>query len=62
MFRLIPPIWHVGAALINPLPALGVSPEIRGRVLAAPTAKRRLEILQWGIERPIRNLKGISPL
>jgi hypothetical protein len=51
-----------GAALINPLPALGVSPEIRGRVLAAPTAKRRLEILQWGIERSIRNLKGISPL
>ena len=50
------------AALINPLPPLGVAPEIRGRVLSAPTAKRRLEIVTWGVERSIRNLQGIQPL
>lgn len=51
-----------GAALINPLPALGVSPEIRGRVLAASSALRRLEILEWGINRSMRNLRGERPL
>jgi len=51
-----------GAALINPLPALGVAPEIRGRVLEAPDAYSRLEILEWGISRSIRNLEGSSPL
>ena len=51
-----------GAALINPIPALGVAPEIRGRVLAAPTALQRLQILSWGVRRSIRNLQGIAPL
>lgn len=51
-----------GAALINPLPALGVAPEIRGRILSASSAHQRLTILEWGIQRSIENLKGIRPL
>ena len=51
-----------GAALINPLPVLGVSPEIRGRILEAPDASSRLDILEWGIKRSIRNLDGTVPL
>jgi len=53
-------LW--GAALINPLPVLGVSPEIRGRVLEAPDAATRLKILEWGVKRSIANLEGTSPL
>jgi hypothetical protein len=51
-----------GAALINPLPPLGVSPEIRGRILEAPSSLRRLETLKWGVNRSIRNLQGTDPL
>jgi hypothetical protein len=51
-----------GAALINPLPVLGVSPEVRGRILEAPDASSRLDILEWGIKRSIRNLDGTVPL
>lgn len=50
------------AALINPLPPLGVSLEIRGRLLEAPTLRRRLEILELGLRRSIDNLKGTRPL
>lgn len=53
-------LW--GAALINPLPALGVSPEIRGAVLEAPTAMSKLEILEMGVNRSIANLEGKAPL
>ena len=53
-------LW--GAALVNPLPPLGVAPEIRGRVLEAPNAMRRLQILEWGIKRSIGNLEGTAPL
>lgn len=51
-----------GAALVNPLPPLGVSPEIRGRILEAPNALNRLILLEWGVERAIRNLEGTDPL
>ena len=51
-----------GAALVNPLPPLGVAPEIRGRILSAATAKQRLEILEWAVQRSIRNLEGTQPL
>ena len=51
-----------GAALMNPLPPLGVSPEIRGRILEAPNALNRLILLEWGVERAIRNLEGTDPL
>mmetsp|Transcript_3501 Transcript_3501/g.6428 ORF Transcript_3501/g.6428 Transcript_3501/m.6428 type:complete len:366 (+) Transcript_3501:108-1205(+) len=51
-----------GAALVNPLPPLGVSPEIRGRILEAPNALNRLILLEWGVKRAIRNLEGTDPL
>jgi len=51
-----------GAALINPLPPLGVSPEIRGRVMEAPDAISKLKILEWGTKRSIANLEGTAPL
>ena len=53
-------LW--GAALINPVPALGASPEIRGRVLEAPDSMSKLKILEWGINRSIANLNGTTPL
>ena len=51
-----------GAALINPIPALGASPEIRGRILEAPTVMAKLNILEWGINRSLANLNGTMPL
>jgi hypothetical protein len=53
-------LW--GAALINPLPPLGVAPEIRGRVLEAPNALERLVLLEWALKRSIGNLQGTTPL
>ena len=53
-------IW--GAALINPLPALGVSTEIRGAVLEAPGAGRKLAVLERGLIKSINNLDGTRPL
>lgn len=50
------------AALINPLPVLGVSMEIRGRLLEAPTTKERLRVLEFGLQRSIDNLTGKRPL
>jgi hypothetical protein len=51
-----------GAALINPIPAMGVAPEIRGRVLSAATCFEKLSILEWGIQRSLANLRGARPL
>jgi len=53
-------LW--AAALINPLPALGVSPEIRGRILEATTPVERVAIAAWGVQRSILNLEGRMPL
>jgi hypothetical protein len=50
------------AALINPLPVLGASLEIRGQLLEAPTLKQRLRVLEWGLMRSIGNLKGERPI
>lgn len=50
------------AALINPLPVLGVSMEIRGRLLEAPTTQERLKVLEFGLQRSIDNLTGQRPL
>lgn len=47
-----------GGALINPLPALGVSLEIRGNLLEVRTLEERLTILEAGLVRSIQNLKG----
>ena len=51
-----------GAALINPLPPLGVSLEIRGNLLEATTTEKRLNILEQGLKRSIANLDGSCPL
>ncbi|KAG7365882.1 hypothetical protein IV203_028552 [Nitzschia inconspicua] len=50
------------AALINPLPVLGVSLEIRGKLLEAPTVEKRLKIVEMGLQRSIDNLNGKAPL
>jgi hypothetical protein len=51
-----------GAALINPLPALGVSLESRRNLLEVSTIKERVTILEKGLLRSIQNLKGERPL
>lgn len=53
-------VW--GAALINPLPALGVSTEIRGAVLEADGAERKLGVLERGLVKSLNNLDGTRPL
>lgn len=53
-------VW--GAALINPLPALGVSTEVRGAILHVNGAEAKLDVLERGLIRSINNLKGIMPL
>ena len=50
------------AAFINPVPALGVSLEIRGRMLEAYGMSDKLKILEQGLKRSIQNLKGERPL
>ncbi|KAL3937764.1 MAG: hypothetical protein SGBAC_007196 [Bacillariaceae sp.] len=50
------------AALINPLPPLGASIEVRGRILEAPTTLQRLQVLEFGLRRSIDNLTGKRPL
>ncbi|KAL7536305.1 hypothetical protein ACHAXR_007069 [Thalassiosira sp. AJA248-18] len=53
-------VW--GAALINPLPALGVATEIRGAVLEAEGAERKLGVLERGLVKSLNNLDGTRPL
>ena len=53
-------LW--AAALINPLPSLGVAPECRGAVLEAACAADRVSIVQRAVDRSIRNLEGEVPL
>ena len=50
------------AALINPLPPLGVSTECRGAILEAKSAKVRLEILERTLVKSLNNLDGTRPL
>jgi len=53
------------AALINPLPALGVALEIRPAVLMASTLAQRLQVAEMGLQDSIRRLSqapGGSPL
>merc|ERR1711879_609398 len=50
------------AALINPLPALGVAFEIRPAMLSATSAKKRLEIAIKGIRDSIAHLDGTRPM
>jgi len=51
-----------GAALINPLPPLGVSLEVRGRMLEATSIEERLVLLEKTVSRSIQNLDGTRPL
>ena len=53
-------LW--GAALINPLPPLGVATEIRGAVLDMKGAERKLAVLQRGLIKSLNNLDGTRPL
>lgn len=53
-------LW--AAALVNPLPSLGVAPECRGAVLEAACAADRVSIVQRAVDRSIRNLEGEVPL
>ncbi|CAB9524434.1 ATP-dependent protease La (LON) domain [Seminavis robusta] len=53
-------LW--GASLINPLPSLGVAPEIRGKLLESPSAMDKLDVLEAGLKRSIGNLEGNLPL
>ncbi|KAL7473741.1 hypothetical protein ACHAXS_014487 [Conticribra weissflogii] len=53
-------VW--GAGLLNPLPALGVAPEVRGAVLEANGAEAKLKVLERGLLRSIENLDGSRPL
>ena len=46
------------AALINPLPGLGVAWEIRPAMLAATSAVERMEVALAGLEASIQNLRG----
>jgi len=52
------------AALVNPLPALRVAPEIRGDVLAAEVVSERLRIVRRGVEASVSYLQSSarSPL
>ncbi|EOD36895.1 hypothetical protein EMIHUDRAFT_433737 [Emiliania huxleyi CCMP1516] len=53
-------LW--GGALINPLPSLGVSTEVRGAVLEAQGAAERVALVQRAVSRSIANLEGRRPL
>lgn len=53
-------LW--GAALLNPLPPLGVATELRGAVLEAEGALMKLSILERGLLKSIDNLDGTRPL
>ena len=50
------------AALINPLPPMGVSLEIRGQMLESKDILMCLQILERGLKRSIENLNGTKPL
>ncbi|KAL7545332.1 hypothetical protein ACHAWF_008681 [Thalassiosira exigua] len=53
-------VW--GAALINPLPALGVATEVRGAVLEADGAEKKLGVFERCLIKSINNLDGTRPL
>ena len=50
------------AALINPLPALGVAMEIRPAVLQAPSTANALAVVTSGIQSSIAHVNGSKPL
>mmetsp|Transcript_95566 Transcript_95566/g.242897 ORF Transcript_95566/g.242897 Transcript_95566/m.242897 type:complete len:329 (-) Transcript_95566:118-1104(-) len=50
------------AALVNPLPALGVAYEIRPAALASASVSKRLEVVHQGIKGSIGHVSGKEPL
>jgi hypothetical protein len=50
------------AALINPLPALGVALEIRPAVLQASSVANALGVVTQGIRSSIDHVNGTKPL
>ncbi|CAE8738971.1 unnamed protein product, partial [Polarella glacialis] len=50
------------AALVNPLPGLGVAFEIRPQALLAPTVRERLQVVLDGIRGSIGHVSGTAPL
>ena len=50
------------AALLNPLPALGVAPEIRGHVLAKTNWSARLECVKTGLDASLENCARFARL
>lgn len=66
----LPPAEHPGdralwvAALVNPIPPLGIAPEIRPEVLAAAEVQDRLLIVRSGVELSLTYLRSTarSPL
>lgn len=61
-----PPATQLGAlmlwlaALLNPLPPLGLAPELRPQVLAAPDAAARLAAVRQGLENSLAHLRLLS--
>jgi hypothetical protein len=53
-------LW--GAALINPLPPLGVATEVRGAALEAASTEDRLTLVRRAVRKSIANLEGRQPL
>lgn len=51
-------LW--AAALINPLPGLGVAPEIRPIILRCDTARRRLKVATAGVNASIKSLTALQ--
>merc|ERR1712129_290798 len=64
----MPPASHVSAraiwvaALINPLPGLGVAWEIRPAILSATSAGSRLQVALGGLHASIAHLDGSRPM
>ena len=51
-------LW--AAALVNPLPGLGVAPEIRPLILRCDSARRRLKVATIGVGASIRSLTALQ--
>jgi len=51
-------LW--AAALLNPLPPLGVAPELRADVLAAETVAARLQVVKRGLKASLEHLRLLA--
>ena len=51
-------LW--AAALVNPLPGLGVAPEIRPLLMRCNSARQRLKVAKAGVDASIRSLEALK--